>query len=188
MNFQHLTGRNLNNLSQFHRTAVKINSIVILSGIDWVWNCNQTATITLNQTDTTEINDVYKSPLKSSLHCYITCFSYTLSCKNVPLMKCNLGSLLEGATHFQSQNSFPICNNFFKPRFIKSSHVRFIFRTTLTRQCCHRVLSRTTGCPVCSARCLGLESNLTWLHFIVPVSQSLSLCRTNDRNTCQTCN
>ena len=34
----------------------------MLSGIDWLWNCNQTATITHNQIDTTEINDVYNPP------------------------------------------------------------------------------------------------------------------------------
>ncbi len=61
----HRWNLSLNNLSLFHCTAVKINSIVILSEIDWVWNCNQTATITLNQIDTTEINDVYKSPWNS---------------------------------------------------------------------------------------------------------------------------
>ncbi len=61
----HRWNLSLNNLSLFHCAAVKINSIVILSGIDWVWNCNQTATITLNQTDTTGIYDVYKSPWNS---------------------------------------------------------------------------------------------------------------------------
>lgn len=68
-----------NNLSLFHHAAVKINSIVKLSGIDWVWNCNQTATITLNQIDTPEINDVYKSPW-NSVYIVILLVSVVLYC------------------------------------------------------------------------------------------------------------
>lgn len=39
-----------------------IDTMVVVIGIDCVWNCNQIATISLDQTDTTKINDVYKAP------------------------------------------------------------------------------------------------------------------------------
>lgn len=105
-------------------------------------------------------------PLKFSLHCYIICFSYTLSRKNVPLIKCNFGSLLERILHFHCQNSNHVCNRYL--RQMGSRHVSVIFKTTLTRYLCHRELNRTSGCVICLVQSLGLESNLAFLLFISP--------------------
>lgn len=110
MNFSasHKWNLSLPNLSQFRRAAVKINSIVILSGIDWVWNCNQTATITLTQIDTTEINDVYKSPWNSVYIVILLVSVIVYYEKNVPLMKCNFGPLLERSGAFLRATSASI--------------------------------------------------------------------------------
>lgn len=86
-----------NNLSLFRHAAVKINSIVKLSGIDWVWNCNQTATISLNQVDTKEINDVYEFPIYIVTLLVLVIVYY--GGEKVPLIKCNFGSLLQTVPH-----------------------------------------------------------------------------------------
>lgn len=90
---------------------------------------------------------------------------YSVHC-NVPLMKCNFGSLLERVLHFQRQKS--------QIYLIKSTHVRFTFRTTLTRHLCHKVLNRTSQ-TICLVQCFAFHcscfSNQTFLSWIVSVVQ-----------------
>lgn len=133
VNFLHRTDESssLDSFITVSHAEVKINSIVKLSGIDWVWNCNQTATITLNQIDTTKINDVYKPPRNSVEKVILLVLLVVYYGRNVIL------------AHYSGQGCIfraTICTLLWqnlKATFIKLVHVRFIFKAALTRSLRH---------------------------------------------------
>lgn len=152
----------------FHCTGVEINSLVILSRIYWVWNCDQTATTSHNQIRTTKINDVYKASWNPVYNVILLVSVIRCHGKMFCLLKCNFDSQLERIA-FSALKFKPSLRQHFNQIKPCQSHFQINFNNS-------QVLNMTTNYPSCSFQGIRLKCLVSLLFSCF---SSLCLCRTN---------